>query len=197
MAADLNGDVAPLRIEDVERIVVDVGHRPFWFNVMGGVDIPHRRLGSTHQNQKQAQPWVMWVFARYSSANSCLRSPALTMHKRNALGFRMAVKPTAKLKRPAMRMRCVLSGVSSDPARARHHTRKPPAVCPMRNTHSIQSGLRNHSCRSTALRTGCSMTQAWLRAKHIFLREDKSLPISLMSEALLLRKESLFHGGAR
>ncbi len=54
MPADFDGDVAPLRIEDMERVVVDIGHRPFWFDVMVGADVPHRCLGSTHQNQKQA-----------------------------------------------------------------------------------------------------------------------------------------------
>jgi hypothetical protein len=74
MAADLNGEMAPLRIEDMKRIVVDIGHRPFWFDVMIAGDVPHRRLGSAHQNQKQALADL--VFVRYSSANSCLCSPA-------------------------------------------------------------------------------------------------------------------------
>jgi len=34
MAADFDGDVAPLRIEDMEGVVVDIGHRRFGFDVM-------------------------------------------------------------------------------------------------------------------------------------------------------------------
>ena len=54
MAANLDGQMAPVRIEDVKRVVVDKGHGLFSFDVVLCVDIPHRRLGSTNQDQKQA-----------------------------------------------------------------------------------------------------------------------------------------------
>jgi hypothetical protein len=80
------------------------------------------------------KPWVILVFARYSSASSCLRSPA---------GQSITGMPSAfahprrrRLKRPAMRIRWLLSSVSSDPLRARHHKRNPPGSCPSGNTHS-------------------------------------------------------------
>src|SRR5215469_3615616 len=45
VTADLDGDVAPVRIEDVKGIVVDVGHRRLTLEVMGAMvatDLPHR-----------------------------------------------------------------------------------------------------------------------------------------------------------
>ena len=54
MPADLDGDVAPLGIEDMKRVVVDIGHWLLALDVMVGADVPHRRLGAAHQNQKQA-----------------------------------------------------------------------------------------------------------------------------------------------
>jgi hypothetical protein len=48
MPAELDGDVAPLRIENVERVVVHIGHRLLSFDVMVGADVPHRRLGAAH-----------------------------------------------------------------------------------------------------------------------------------------------------
>ena len=54
MPADLDREMAPVRVEDVKRIVVDVRHRLFAFDVVLGVHIPHRRLGAANQDQKQA-----------------------------------------------------------------------------------------------------------------------------------------------
>ena len=53
MPADLDGDVSPVGIEDMEGVMIDVGHRLFPFDVMIGADIPHRRLRAAHQNEKQ------------------------------------------------------------------------------------------------------------------------------------------------
>ena len=44
----------PVGVENVKRIVVDVGHRLLAFDVVFGADMPHRRLCSTDQDQKQA-----------------------------------------------------------------------------------------------------------------------------------------------
>ena len=54
MPADLDGQMAPVRIEDVKRVVVDIGHRLLSFDVVLRADIPHRRLRPTDQDQKQA-----------------------------------------------------------------------------------------------------------------------------------------------
>src|SRR5689334_3146752 len=50
MPADLDGQMAPVGVEDVERIVVDVRHRLFSFDVVLCIHIPYRRLGSTNQD---------------------------------------------------------------------------------------------------------------------------------------------------
>ena len=52
MPADFDRDVAPLRIEDVEGVVVNIGHRLLWFDVMVDADVPHWCLGAAYQNQK-------------------------------------------------------------------------------------------------------------------------------------------------
>src|SRR5256714_15432339 len=54
MAADLDGQMAPVRVEDVKRVVVHIRHRLLSFDVVSSADIPHRRLLPTGQNQKQA-----------------------------------------------------------------------------------------------------------------------------------------------
>ena len=54
MPADLDRQMAPVGVEDVEGIVVDIRHRLFTLDVVLGVHIPHRRLGSSNQHQKQA-----------------------------------------------------------------------------------------------------------------------------------------------
>ena len=54
MPADLDGQMAPVRVEDVKRVVVHIGHRLLSFDVVLRADIPHRRLRPTDQDQKQA-----------------------------------------------------------------------------------------------------------------------------------------------
>jgi hypothetical protein len=54
MPADLDCQMAPVGIKDVERIVVDVRHRLFAFDVVLAGHIPHRRRGAANQDQKQA-----------------------------------------------------------------------------------------------------------------------------------------------
>src|ERR1700737_2604316 len=54
MPADLNGQMAPVRVEDVKRVVVDIGIGFFRYDVVLRADIPHRRLRPTDQDQKQA-----------------------------------------------------------------------------------------------------------------------------------------------
>src|SRR5262249_28477053 len=74
VAADLDRQVAPVPVEDVERVVVDKGDRLLSLDVVIGADIPYRRAGASDQDQNT--PCVMFVLARYSSARSCLRCPA-------------------------------------------------------------------------------------------------------------------------
>ncbi len=67
--------------------------------------------------------------ARYSSAIRCLRSPALLSITGTPLA--LAQPRTRRAKRPAMRIRCVLSRCSSEPCKRRHHVRNPPGECPI------------------------------------------------------------------
>ena len=75
---------------------------------MADADVPYRRLGSTHQNQKQAlgDLGLCQVFF----GQFMLALPGLTMHKRNALGFRIPMKPAAKAARHAHEV-CVVQSV--------------------------------------------------------------------------------------
>jgi len=54
MPAYLDGQMAPVGVEDMKRIVVDIGHRLFSLDVVLAAYIPHRRLGAANQDQKQA-----------------------------------------------------------------------------------------------------------------------------------------------
>ena len=54
MPADLDGDMAPFRIQDMKGIVVHVGHGLFTFEMMGPGDLPYRSLGATDQDEKQS-----------------------------------------------------------------------------------------------------------------------------------------------
>ena len=94
MSADFNRDVAPLGIEDMERVVVHIGHRLLGFDVMVGADVPHRRLGTAYQNQKQALRDI--GLCQVFFGQLMLALPGWTMDNRNAIGFRISVNATAK-----------------------------------------------------------------------------------------------------
>src|SRR6185312_146717 len=49
MAADFDGEVAPIGIEDMKRVMIDVGHRLLSLDGMVGADVPYRRLGATDE----------------------------------------------------------------------------------------------------------------------------------------------------
>ena len=55
MPGDLDRDVSPLAIPDVERVVVDVGHGLFPLQVVFAGGFPNGCLSLTNQNQKQPQ----------------------------------------------------------------------------------------------------------------------------------------------
>src|ERR1700719_562157 len=50
MPADLDGEMTPVRIEDVKRVVVDIRGGLLSFDVVFGADIPHRRWRSTDED---------------------------------------------------------------------------------------------------------------------------------------------------
>ena len=51
--ADFYGEVAPVRIEDMKRVMIDVGQGLLSLDVMVGADIPNRRLSAADENKKQ------------------------------------------------------------------------------------------------------------------------------------------------
>jgi hypothetical protein len=132
---------------------------------MVGADVPHRRLGSTHQNQKQAlgDLGLCQVFF----GQFMLALPGLTMHKRNALGFRIPMNTTAKASRHAHEV-CVVQSVVRSGQRPPLHPEAAGPHSSCGNKHSTQSGLRNRSCPSRVPHIDRSTTQAYLGAKHIF-----------------------------
>jgi hypothetical protein len=74
MTADLDGEMAPLWIEDMKRVVVDIRHRLLAFDVVLAL-ISHTGA-CARPTRTRNKPWVTVVLARYSSARSCLRWPA-------------------------------------------------------------------------------------------------------------------------
>src|SRR5262245_34133036 len=58
-------------------------------------DLPHRRLSSAHQNQKQALRELGLCQVFFGQFMFAL--PGLTMHKRNAFGFRISVDAISDL----------------------------------------------------------------------------------------------------
>ena len=52
MAADFDREMPPVSIEDVERVVIDVGHRPFPLEMVLGADVPDRRLCFADEDQE-------------------------------------------------------------------------------------------------------------------------------------------------
>src|ERR1700750_1072164 len=70
MPADLDGQMAPVRVEDVKRVVVHIGHRFLSFDVV----FCHTDA-CARPTRTRSKPSVTVVLARYSSAMSCLRCP--------------------------------------------------------------------------------------------------------------------------
>src|SRR5690242_5349039 len=94
MPADLDGQMAPVRVEDVKRVVVHIGHRFLSFDVVFCADIPHRRLRPTDQNQKQAlgDCRLGEIFFR----NVMLALPDRTVDHRNSVRLGVTANATAE-----------------------------------------------------------------------------------------------------
>lgn len=52
MPADLDGDVAPVGIENMERVMIDIGHRLLPLDVVVGPDVSYWCLGAAHEDEK-------------------------------------------------------------------------------------------------------------------------------------------------
>jgi hypothetical protein len=54
MTAYFDGDGSPFRVQNMKGVVVDIGHRLLFLDVVIGADIPHGRLGPADQDEKQS-----------------------------------------------------------------------------------------------------------------------------------------------
>lgn len=61
--ADFDGDVAPVGIENMKRVMIDVGHRLFSIDVVVGADVPNWRLSATDENASL----IRWALSSVSS----------------------------------------------------------------------------------------------------------------------------------
>src|ERR1700722_2197603 len=99
MPADLDSDVAPLGIENMERVMIDVRHRLLPLDVMIGADIPHRRLCAAHQNEKQ--PSGDLRLCQIFFGNVVLPLPNGTIHNWDTVGLGIAADAAAETARQA------------------------------------------------------------------------------------------------
>src|SRR6267378_4358896 len=82
MAADLDGQMAPVRVKDVKRVVVDIKPAPAkaggigFFLSMWCFALTSHTGACARPTRTRNKPWATLVRARYSSARSCLRCPA-------------------------------------------------------------------------------------------------------------------------
>ena len=94
MSADLDGDVAPVRIKNMKGVVVDLGHRLFAFQMTGSSDLPNRSLGATHQDEKQS-PGDLGL-GEIILGNVVFSFPTGAVNDRNTVGFGIAAKTTTE-----------------------------------------------------------------------------------------------------
>src|SRR6266478_4270018 len=82
MPADLDGQMAPVRVEDVKRVVVHIEPAPAkaggigFFLSMWCFALTSHTGACARPTRTRNKPWETLVLARYSSASSCLRCPA-------------------------------------------------------------------------------------------------------------------------
>src|SRR5258708_1343242 len=79
MSADLDGDMPPVTVENMKRVVVHIWLLPL--KVIIRLHVPHWRLGSTDQDQKQT--FVDRRFHQISTAHAMLALPRQPITDRN------------------------------------------------------------------------------------------------------------------
>src|SRR6202047_4140467 len=109
MPADLDGQMAPVRVEDVKRVVVDIEPAPAkaggigFFLSMWCFALTSHTGACARPTRTRNKPWVTLVLARYSSARSCLRCPA--RQSITGMSWAWAYPRRRRLNRPASRIR--------------------------------------------------------------------------------------------
>src|SRR6201984_1850955 len=103
--------MSPLGVQNVKGIVVDIGHRLLFLDVVIGADIPHRRLGPADQDEKQSLcdggPGEI-VFR-----DVVLAFPRRTVDKRNVIRLGIAANAPPKTASQPHHMSVVQRGVRS------------------------------------------------------------------------------------
>src|SRR5713226_1252303 len=126
MAAHSNRDVSPVLVPDMKIVMIHIRPRFLPLDISdlsfpGLLHFPDRPRSAAYQNEKETSPDLV---ARYSSAVRCFFSPR--SQSITPIPLACAQPRNRRLKRPAMRIRCSLSSLSSDPYSDRHQFRKPP-----------------------------------------------------------------------
>src|SRR6266403_1628147 len=108
MPANLDGQMAPVRIEDVKRVVVDIEPAPAraggigFFRSMWCFALTSHTGACARPTRTRNKPWVTLVLARYSSASSCLRCPG--GQSITGMSWALAYPRMRRLNRPASRI---------------------------------------------------------------------------------------------
>src|SRR5260370_37441833 len=127
MAAHPDRDMSPVLIPDMKIVMIHIRPRFLPFDIAdlafpGLMHLPNRPGARPTRTRNRPRPTL--CSARYSSAVRCFFSPRSQSITATALAC--AQPRNRRLKRPAMRIRCSLSSLSSDPYSDRHQFRKPP-----------------------------------------------------------------------
>ena len=131
MAAALTGHVTSVGIQDVKGIVIHIRHGPLPFQMMllsTHTHFPYRSWRFPHQDQKHSPSDLggLEMFFRQ------IMLPLAPRQSITGTPLALAQPRMRRLNRPAKRIRCVLSKVSTVPVKLCHQMRNPPALCPGR-----------------------------------------------------------------
>ncbi len=131
VASHLDRQMTPIRVEDVERVVIDVG--PAFGQVLdhglGTLHVPRRcrRPGDEHHEHPMTG---LWVLGEVVLGDLMFAFPGLAVDHRHPVGFRPATHPTSETARHPDQMSVVQLGVAvavqpspphPEPARAVTH----------------------------------------------------------------------------
>src|SRR5215469_3928980 len=97
MSTDLDGDMAPLAIQDVNRVVVHVGHWLFVLQVMISPNLIHGGAGAADQDEKH--PLGDLGLGQVLSGKVMLALPDPAVDDGNTVGFGIAADATTETTR--------------------------------------------------------------------------------------------------
>lgn len=97
MTAHLDGDMSPIGVENVERVVVHIrvlSGKVDYFAALGTLHIPNRRWRASNQDQKYADE--TWIFWKMFLGSFVFPLSWHTINQRNLVCLRMCANTTAK-----------------------------------------------------------------------------------------------------